>query len=207
MSATSQPQSANISEIARDIYLWRSKKLSVTVLTVATAIWVLLDVYEFNFITVASWLSMFIVSSLFLYANLLRLLGKQPPDLSGLEITEEQAVVMANSCREMMEEFVRWMFRVSAEGDWFEFAKTVAGLLLLSYVASCCDLLTLLYIGIVTCMTIPVMYAKNEEKIKRCRDWIMAELRWFYEMIDNKVIKNIKNRMSVVKETKHKKVQ
>ena len=64
--------------------------------------------------------------------------------MSGLEISEESAIEMANSIRTWIEEGIRWMFRVSAEREWFVFARTVAGLLLLSYVGTFSDLLTLL---------------------------------------------------------------
>ena len=67
--------------------------------------------------------------------------------MSGLEISEKSAIEMANSIRTWIEEGIRWMFRVSAEREWFVFARTVAGLLLLSYVGIFSDLLTLLYIG------------------------------------------------------------
>ena len=64
------------SDTFRDIILWRRKKLSATVLLTSTATWILLEVYEFNFITVASRLAIFIFASLFLWGNVLRLLGK-----------------------------------------------------------------------------------------------------------------------------------
>jgi hypothetical protein len=68
-------------------------------------------------------------------------------NMSRLEISGESAIEMANSIRTWIEEGIRWMFRVSAEREWFVFARTVAGLLLLSYVGIFSDLLTLLYIG------------------------------------------------------------
>lgn len=67
--------------------------------------------------------------------------------MSRLEISEESAIEMANSIRTWIEEGIRWMFRVSAQREWFVFARTVVGLLLLSYVGIFSDLLTLLYIG------------------------------------------------------------
>ncbi len=68
-------------------------------------------------------------------------------NMSRLEISEESAIEMANSIRTWIKEGIRWMFRVSAEREWFVFARNVAGLLLLSYVGIFSDLLTLLYIG------------------------------------------------------------
>lgn len=65
-----------IADSVRYIFLWKKKKQSVLVLSLATATWVLLEIYQFNFVTVISWAAMFIIVLLFLYGNFLRLLGK-----------------------------------------------------------------------------------------------------------------------------------
>lgn len=140
--------------IARDVFLWRIKNLSFTLLLVSTAIWVMLEVYQFNFLTVAS-LAMSIVSFTFLSGNIMRLLAKEPPKLSGLEISETSTLEVANSFRGVVEELIRWMFHVSVEKEWFVYVPVIAGLLVLSYVATFSDLLTLLYTGIVMGMTVP----------------------------------------------------
>ncbi|KAA8531758.1 hypothetical protein F0562_006525 [Nyssa sinensis] len=199
-------QSSPFPDIVKDIFLWRGKKLSIAVLSVSTAIWVLLEVYQFNFITVASWLAMFTVAFTFLWANIRRLLNKDPPDMSGLEITEESAMEMANSLRAWCEEGVRWMFRVAAEREWFVFAKTVAGLLFLSSLGSFSDLLTLLYIGIVVGMTVPVIYVKYEDKIKGHGERLRVHCERFYSMIDEKVFRKLKNKV-VGDEKKEEKIE
>lgn len=63
----------------KDIVLWRRKKLSTSILVAATATWVLMELYQFNFLTLISWFIIFVVSSIFLYANMLRLLSKWAP--------------------------------------------------------------------------------------------------------------------------------
>ena len=72
---------------------------------------------------------------------------RDPPNLSRLELTEETAAGMANTLREWIQEAIRWLFRVSTEKEWHVFVGVVVGLLSLSYVGSCMDLLTFLYIG------------------------------------------------------------
>lgn len=78
-SSSSSSSCSDSVGIARDVFLWRRKNLSFTLLLVSTAIWVLLEVYQFNFLTVASWLAMSIVSFTFLSGNIMRLLGKYDP--------------------------------------------------------------------------------------------------------------------------------
>ncbi|XP_062002156.1 reticulon-like protein B13 [Rosa rugosa] len=197
------------SDTVTDIFLWRKKKQSVLVLLIATAIWVLLNVYRFNFLTVISWAAMFIVTSLFLWGNMLRFFNKEPPNLyEMLEVTEKTALETANTIRAWIEEGIRWMFRVAAQREWFVFAGTAAGLWLLSRVGRHLDLLTLLYTGVVMGMTIPVIYARYKENLKRSEEWVKAQARRYYDMVDEKVVKNIKNKVTVTNETyKDKKVE
>lgn len=76
------------------------------------------------------------------------MLIREPPNLSdNLEISEHTTLGITNTCGTMFEEVLRWMFHVTVEGDWFAFARTIVGLLLLSYVGTFFDLLTLLFIG------------------------------------------------------------
>ncbi|TQD97223.1 hypothetical protein C1H46_017154 [Malus baccata] len=208
MAATSQSSDSSLPKLdtVRDILLWRKKKQSFLVLLTATATWILLDVYQFNFLTVISYVAMFIVTSLFLSGNLLRLLGKEPPDLSRVGITEKSALEMGNTIRAWVEEGIRWMFQVAAEREWFVFVGTVSGLWLLSRVARCVDLLTLLYIGIVMGMTVPAMYVKYEDKIGRSEEKLKAQLKRYYDTLDEKVVKKIQNKVTVGEE-KVKKVE
>ncbi|KAM1048036.1 hypothetical protein EV1_027015 [Malus domestica] len=208
MAATSQSSDSSLPKLdtVRDILLWRKKKQSFLVLLTATATWILLDVYQFNFLTVISYVAMFIVTSLFLSGNLLRLLGKEPPDLSRVGITEKSALEMGNTIRAWVEAGIRWMFQVAAEREWFVFVGTVSGLWLLSRVARCVDLLTLLYIGIVMGMTVPAMYVKYEDKIGRSEEKLKAQLKRYYDTLDEKVVKKIQNKVTVG-EKKVKKVE
>ncbi|OIV94744.1 hypothetical protein TanjilG_12957 [Lupinus angustifolius] len=192
---TTPSYSSGGSNIVKDVVLWREKKLSASVLIVATATWVLMEVYQFNFLTIISWLAMFVVTSIFLYANMFRLLGKETLNLSRLELTQETAERIGNTVRIWIEEAIRLLFRLSAEEDWPVFVGVVAVLWALSYVGSCMHFLTFLYIGIVGCMTVPITYVKNEDKFKRFVEWLKMKSKMVYEIIDEKAINKIKSRV------------
>ncbi|WRX08549.1 Reticulon - like 2 [Theobroma cacao] len=129
---------------------------------------------------------------------------REPPNLSDLELSKETALEIENTCRTFIEEVIGWMFHVTVEGNWLVFARTVVGLLLLSYVGS--DLLTLLYIGIKTAMTVPLIYVKYGDQIKRCGERVKDQFRRLYEMFDEKVIRKMKSKI-VREENKEKKVE
>ncbi|XP_019054105.1 PREDICTED: reticulon-like protein B13 isoform X2 [Nelumbo nucifera] len=195
-------QSPSTSGVIKDTFLWRRKKLSLSVLATATATWVLLEVYQFNFLTVASWLGISIVASMFLWGNLLRILRKKEPDMSGLEVSEQWATEAANTFRGWMEEGVRWVFRVGAERQWYVSVAVVSGLWVLSLLGSLADFLTLLYIGIVAGMTAPVIYVRYEYKIKECGEKAMVQGRKLYDMVDDKVFRKMKHNVFQSKEKK-----
>ncbi|WCJ31064.1 Reticulon-like protein B13 [Euphorbia peplus] len=188
------------SDTPRDIFLWRRKKLSLSVLVISTATWLLLDVYKFNFVTVASWAAMAVVTSLFIYGNLVRLFGKEEAKMPGMEISEQRTLEAANSVRRMIERGVGWMLNVSAEKEWFVFVRVVAVLWVLAYVGRFFDFLTLAYIGIVGGMSIPLIYEKNEERIKRFDESVRMKARRCYETVDEKVVKQVMNKVSNVKD-------
>ncbi|KAJ0526814.1 hypothetical protein HanHA300_Chr09g0327321 [Helianthus annuus] len=60
----------------KDVIMWRRKPMSVGVLTTMTMLWVVIEIYGYNFITVASWIAIFLVSTLFTWANIYRLIYK-----------------------------------------------------------------------------------------------------------------------------------
>ncbi|CAJ2670526.1 unnamed protein product [Trifolium pratense] len=95
-------------DIMKDIVLWKRKKLSTMIIVTATVTWVLMEVYQFNFLTLMSWLAIFVVASIFIYSNMLKLLGKEPQNLLRLELKEETAVRMAKTVRAWMEKSIKY---------------------------------------------------------------------------------------------------
>ncbi|XP_038999679.1 reticulon-like protein B13 [Hibiscus syriacus] len=106
------------------------------------------------------------------------LLGKEPPKCPIWSYRNRQPWRLQTS-RTVMEDVLRWMFRVTVEENWFVFARTLAGLLLLSYVGTFFDFLTLVYIGITVLMTVPLIYMKYGDHIKRHGERVKGRMRRF----------------------------
>jgi hypothetical protein len=60
--------------------------------------------------------------------------------------------------------------------------------------------------GIVMGMTVPVLYMKYEDNIKRHGERVKGQARRFYDTVDEKVVKNMKNKV-VVERKEEKKVE
>ncbi|KAG8384448.1 hypothetical protein BUALT_Bualt04G0118900 [Buddleja alternifolia] len=182
------------SDLLKDLMLWRRKQLNVLLLVGATASFIVMQIYQYNFITLFSWLAMALVVCFFFWGNIHRLLKKESPDLSELEIREETAMNTATLSRQRVEDAIRMMFHVSAESEWFVFAGVVTFLYLLSMVATYLDLLTLCYIGVMGGMTMPVTYIKNEDKLRELGRKLRMKSQSMYSMIEERLLK-IKNKV------------
>ncbi|KAL1538948.1 reticulon-like protein B13 [Salvia divinorum] len=178
-SPTSPPPKVQLhsnSDIVNDIVFWRKKQLNVGILVAATATWIVMDVYQYSFITVLSWVAIALLSCLFFWGCIHRFLQKEAPDLSELEISEETAKAHAGLVRRRAEDGLRLMFHVGSEREWFVFVGVAASLYLLSLAAKHLDFVTLCFIGIWGAMTVPVIYVKNEKKIREFEG--SARMRW-----------------------------
>ncbi|KAG5535658.1 hypothetical protein RHGRI_023425 [Rhododendron griersonianum] len=132
---------------------------------------------------------------------------REPPDLSGLEISEQRAVEMARKFKSGMEEGIRWMLRVAVEGDCFTFAGTIAASWVVSKLGSHLDLLTLLYTGIVLGVTVPPIYVKYEDKIKGFGERLRMQFKKYYDMVDEKVLSKIRNKVAGERKAEVKKIE
>ncbi|CAN8287784.1 unnamed protein product [Cochlearia groenlandica] len=194
------------SDIVEDIYLWRRKKLALSILFVSTATWIMLNVYGFSFITIASWTAMAVVSMFFLRGNLHRLLSKFEPELSGLEVSEEFVTETVRSCRKLMEEMIRWMFRVGAESEWFVFARSIFGVWVLSRVGSLLDFQTCLFIGLVMGLIAPKLWEENADRIQKLSSNVKERSRKAYDKTHEKILV-VKHKLQHGKEVKVKKAE
>lgn len=61
-------------------------------------------------------------------------------------------------------------------------------------------------VGTVMGMTAPAMYVKYEDKIERSEEKLKAQLKRYYDTLDEKVVKKIQNKVTVG-EKKVKKVE
>ncbi|KAK9067101.1 hypothetical protein SSX86_014426 [Deinandra increscens subsp. villosa] len=195
----------------KDVMMWRRKRVSVGVLSTMTVLWVVMEIYGYNFITVASWIAIFLFSSLFAWANIYRLIYKEEPSMSAIVgISESTTTNMANTIRKSSEDATRWVFKVGAQSEWYVFVAAVVGLWLFSIIGSSTDLLTLLFIGTVVGMSVPVIWLKYDYKIREHGRRLQMHSKRFYSMLDEKVLQKIKNKVKVNlprKEEKEKKAE
>ncbi|XWS48867.1 hypothetical protein CRYUN_Cryun13aG0113300 [Craigia yunnanensis] len=91
-----------------DIFLWRNKKLSAGALGVATVIWVLFELLEYNLLTLVCHLLILALAILFLWSNATSFIKKSPPRIPEVQIPKDPVLEFAQALRFE----INWAFAV-----------------------------------------------------------------------------------------------
>ncbi|CAL1408763.1 unnamed protein product [Linum trigynum] len=193
------PSTKGSAATVSDIVLWRRPISSALVVSVATATWVLFEVYEFNIVTVVSWVGLAVVASLYLYGHLYRIFRKEEPDLMDRQfLREERVVEAAKSAGSSIELVLQCLVRMSTNGDWRVLAHLVAVLWFVAYVGNLVDFLTLIYSGVVMVMTLPLVYKKNEGRILQSGVAAQMKALEVLTVVNETVIRRVKGKFVAV---------
>ncbi|XAR63016.1 hypothetical protein NMG60_11022799 [Bertholletia excelsa] len=178
-----------------DIFLWRNKKISATVLGVATAIWVLFELLDYHLLTLVCHVLIVSLAILFLWSNATIFINKSPPRIPELHLPEEPFLEVASALRIEINRALDMLRDVASGRELKKFLAVIAGLWVLSILGSCCNFLTLFYISFVLLHTVPVLYEKYENKVDSFAEKAMIEIKKQYAVFDAKVLSKIPRSM------------
>ncbi len=174
-----------------DVFLWRNKKISATVLGVATAVWVLFELLEYPLLTLVCHLLILALAVLFLWSNASAFINKSPPKIPQVHIPEEPVLQFASALRLEINRAFAVLRDIASGRDLKKFLSVIAGLWVFSILGSCCNFLTLFYIAFVLLHTIPVLYEKYEDQVDSFAEKVTAEIKKQYAVFDAKVLSKI----------------
>ncbi|KAH6789253.1 Reticulon family protein [Perilla frutescens var. frutescens] len=174
-----------------DIFLWRNKKISGSVLGGATAVWLLFELLEYHLLTLVCHIAILVLSLSFLWSNASVFVNKRPPHIPEVRLPQEPFVEVASALRSEINHALVVLREIASGRDLKKFLGAVAGLWFISIVGSCCSFLTLFYIVFVLLHTAPVLYEKYDDKIDAIAEKAMHEIRKQYAIFDHKVLSKI----------------
>lgn len=153
--------------LVADVMLWRLKNVTVGILLVTLASWVVFEKSGHTLLSLVSSVLFFLLVILFLWAKSAAILNRPAPPLPNLHLPEEKLnEVTAVICNR-----VNTILSVSQDiamgKDSRMFFKVSAYLLLISVVGGLTDFLTLGYTSLVIVLTIPALYERYEDDIDR----------------------------------------
>ncbi|KAL6585808.1 hypothetical protein OROMI_002452 [Orobanche minor] len=151
-----------------DIFLWRNKKTSASVLGVATAIWVLFDLLEYHSLTLV-----------------------KPPHIPAICLPVDPFAEVASALRVEINRALVVLREIASSRDLKKFLLVVFGLWVLSIVGSCINFLTLFYIVLILLHSVPVFFEKYDVKIDAFAEKASIEIKKQYAVFDSKVLSKI----------------
>lgn len=174
-----------------DVFLWRNKKISASVLGVATVIWILFECLEYHLLSLICHLLIFALAILFLWSNASTFIHKSPPHIPDVQIPEKAVLEFASALRFEINQTLAVLREIASGKDLKKFLGVIAGLWVLSVVGSWFNFLTLFYILFVVLHTVPVLYEKYEDHVDAFGEKAAAELKKHYAVLDEKFLSKI----------------
>lgn len=174
-----------------DVFLWRNKKISASVLGGATAVYVFFELLEYHLLTLVCHFLILAFAVLFLWSNASKFINKSPPRIPEVRIPEDKYLQFAAGLRNELNQTLDTLRNIASGRDLKKFLAVVFGLYVLSIVGSWCNFLTLFYIAFVLLHTIPVLYEKYEDQIDAFAEKAMIEIKKQYAVFDAKVVSKI----------------
>ncbi|KAH9603719.1 hypothetical protein KSS87_007075 [Heliosperma pusillum] len=176
---------------AADVFMWRNKKISATVLGVATVIWFLFELLEYHLLTLVCHILIFTLSVLFLWSNASKFVNKPPPRIPDVHIPENALLEFASALRFEINRALAVLRDIASGKDLKKFLAVIAGLWVVSVVGGWFNFLTLIYLLFVLLHTLPVLYEKYENEVDAFGEKAALELKKHYAVVDEKVLSKI----------------
>ncbi|CAA0836318.1 Reticulon-like protein B12 [Striga hermonthica] len=151
--------------LVADVILWRKKNLTVGILAVALAAWMVFEISHYTLLSLVSSVFLLLFTILFLWAKSAAILNRPPPPLPHLYLSEEFTNEVANLVRDHVN-FVLFVFEEIAHGrDSSMYLQVAISLLTISIIGSLTDLFTLCYACLIVVLTVPAIYERYEDQI------------------------------------------
>ncbi|CAK9134364.1 unnamed protein product [Ilex paraguariensis] len=174
-----------------DVFLWRNKKISASVLGGVTAIWVLFELVEYHLLALVCHTLILTLAVLFLWSNASNFINKSPPRIPEVHIPKDPFLEVAYAIRIEINRGLAMLRDIASGRDLKKFLAVIAGLWVLSVVGSWWNFLTLLYISFVLLHTVPVIYEKYEDKVDSFAEKAIVEIKKQYAVFGAKVLSKI----------------
>ncbi|XP_027366438.1 reticulon-like protein B11 [Abrus precatorius] len=151
--------------LVADVLLWKNWRGAATVLVSATALWYLFERAGYNFLSFVANVVLLLVAILFFWAKAANLLNRPLPPLPDLEISEETIARVADLLQIWINRALSVAHDIAIERNLLLCLQVVGGLWVISYIGSLLNFLTLIYIGILLSLSIPLLYDKYQDQI------------------------------------------
>lgn len=176
-----------------DVFLWRNKKVSASVLTGATAIWLVFEWLDYHFLTLVFFVLVLGMLAQFVWSNASGLFnsGRSQTKAPRLVLPEDILVNIVKSIGAELNRALNYLQDVACGGNIKEFLLVVFSLWVAAVIGSWCNFLTVLYVGFVAAHTLPVLYERYEDQVDGFVSKVMDQIQHHYRKLDAGVLSKI----------------
>ncbi|XP_022149172.1 reticulon-like protein B11, partial [Momordica charantia] len=174
-----------------DVLLWRKWCGGAVILTSTTALWYLFERAGYNFLSFVAHVLLLLVVILFFWAKSASLLNRPLPPLPDLEISEESVSMVAEELRFWINYALSIARDIAIGRNLKLFLQVALGLWIASFVGSFFNFLTLVYIGVLLSLSVPLVYDNYQDRIdeKLCVAYRYVQIQ--YKKLDETVLRKI----------------
>ncbi|GMJ03195.1 hypothetical protein like AT3G54120 [Hibiscus trionum] len=174
--------------LVADVMLWRKGNLTMGILLVTLAAWVVFEKSGYTLLSLVSNVLLLLIVILFLWAKSAAILNRPAPPLPELYLSEEMVNEVGALIRANVNYFLSASRDIALGKDARLFFKAAAYLLLVSIVGSLTDFLTLGYTSLVVVLTVPALYERYEDYIDSCTILGCRKMQQLYVKFDSKFV-------------------
>ncbi|XP_072958541.1 reticulon-like protein B8 isoform X2 [Typha angustifolia] len=173
-----------------DVLLWRNKKMSSSILTGATATWVLFEWLNYHFLTLMCFILVIGMLIQFGWSNASGILNWSS-EVPRLQLPDELFVNIAVAIGAQINQFLGLIQDISCGRNLKQFLIVVVSLWAAAVIGSWCNFLTLLYIGFMSAHTLPVFYEKYEDQVDELFYNLIGLIQSQYSKLDKSLLSKI----------------
>ncbi|XP_041023569.1 reticulon-like protein B12 isoform X1 [Juglans microcarpa x Juglans regia] len=177
--------------LAADVILWKRKDVTLSILLVTLAAWVVFEKSGYTLLSLVSSVFLLLIIILFLWAKAASILNRPAPPLPDLHLSEEMVNEVANFIRLHVNNLLSVSQDIALGKDSRLFFKVAAYLWLIYFVGGLTDFLTLGYTSLVIILTIPALYEKFEDHIDKYGIVSCRKLQQLYVKLDQDYIRRV----------------
>ncbi|KAL2458682.1 Reticulon-like protein B11 [Abeliophyllum distichum] len=184
-----------------DMLLWKNWFGSAALLIGSTALWFLFERAGYNLLSFISNVLFLLVVILFFWAKSALLLNRPLPPVPNLDISEESVVKAADEMRVWVNRALSIGHDIAIGGNLGLFIQVFLVLWVISYLGSFFNFLTLVHIGVLLSLSVPVLYDKYQMQIDEKLIIAHKIIQTQYQKIDEQILKKIPLPSNNVKKT------
>ncbi|CAN8270254.1 unnamed protein product [Cochlearia groenlandica] len=174
-----------------DILLWREPKIATTLVIGVSLLWFMMEVIEYNFITLMCHASMTSMLLFFIWSTASDFLNWERPMIPEVVVDESSFKQLAKIFHVRFNQILSKLLDIACGRDPPLFFLTTISLYILSIIGTCCNFVNLLFIGFVSIQTLPVMYELYEDDVDKVAGKLVRKMKKLYKKVDYIVLSKI----------------